>query len=88
MDNSLPHVERAVPKGDEKYIKLISYQKALGKQISRINTCSEGLLGMECGQNCLGGPECSLGKEGWWLRKEAPCPVIQAYPPHMDINNN
>ena len=72
MDNSLPCAGRAVPEGDEKYIKLISYQKALGKQISRINTCSAGFHMMECGQNCLRGPEGSIGKEGWRLRKESP----------------
>lgn len=88
MDNSLPCVGRAVPEGDEKYIKLISYQKALGKQISRINTCSAGLRMMECGQDHLPSPAGSIGKEVWWLRKELPATVIQAYPPSMSISNN
>lgn len=74
VDNSLLRVRRAVLQGEEKKIKLISYQKPLGKQISRINTCYTGLWGMtKCDLRCLRGPECSTGKEGWWLSKETAC---------------
>lgn len=66
------HVQDSNTQGGRKIYEVDLLLESIGKQISRINTCSAGLCMAESGHNCIGGSEYGIGKEGWWLSKEPP----------------